>query len=256
MAGDVGQGGALRLSDSQGESIAALVLGERREVDPDAASPARGGGQFLRRDDDPHVYLSAGDQLARVDTRLIDWADPKVLSVPRDDVVAVAIDHSSTAPVRLRFDDATPVLADMPEGMKLKTYGANGARGAISGLRLTDVLAADARTTDVLALDFDTTYTATLFDGTVYELRLAKSGGKNYLALAASYAEPTLTDDDRASTVTLAAAEEKAAAAERAVPGINDRHAPWIYEVANWAHGNLTKTLSDVVEPIKDDDED
>ena len=124
-------------------------------------------------------------------------------------------------------------------------------RGALNGLRLTNVHEASSEAVKGLGFDKDQ-FVAKVKDGSVYHIDTATSGSSYYIQLNATYGKMIITAQDQASTQALALATTLADTAKGAVPGFNERHGKWVYEVSSYYHNRFTKQRSGMIEPVPD----
>ncbi|MBN1866018.1 DUF4340 domain-containing protein [Candidatus Sumerlaeota bacterium] len=260
----VGTEGTVRMTGSSGEEIASLALGKAREIEmePGAEMRRAWGGQFVRVGGDPFVYLANDRTYA--DTALTGWVETNIARVSGEDVEWVRIDHATTEPVRLAWDDGKLQLeGPVPEGMQPNENKIRSVRGALDYLHFTNVIRADSEQAE--AIDFTSTCTLKTLSGSVYAVRVgqrdeattpttpsaegSESKKKYFVGLSARYDEPFFTDDDTATTESLAAAKEKARKAEESVPEFNESHAPWLFEIPKWNCENLAPARHRLIEP-------
>lgn len=250
VEGETGTNGSVKLSDAQGKVVASLIIGDERSAPGDAPAAGqrpRSGGRFYRTGDDPYVYL-AQDSMSSLDVALRSWVETKVVEVKSEDIVSVSINHGSTETLALSWKSGSAELSPVDEGLQLKTSEAGSVQRALSNVTLNNVVTVDSD--EAKLLDFTTSYTATSKDGTVYHAAIAEAAGKRFLKLSADYGEMFLTASDSATTQSTATATIQAEMAKNRVPEFNKTHAPWVYEIATWAAGNLTKKRSELMEEI------
>lgn len=240
--------GVVRLTGEKGKDVATLYLGDERKgaENPDNPMMQRGGGRYVRVGGDPNVYLIQ-ENLYWLDTKTSTWAERDLLSVPRESIVDVRVDHPTTESLHLALSGSELKLDGLvPAGMQEKSYEVSSVAGALSSLRLEDVLTPTSAT--ALNIAFKDSFTATAKDGVVYKIQAGKAADKNYIKIAAEYSAMTLTSADKATTVTEAAAKDAAAKAQKEWPEINKKHAGWVYQVDEWTFKNLAKNKSDLLE--------
>ncbi|MFP4379456.1 MAG: DUF4340 domain-containing protein [Candidatus Sumerlaeia bacterium] len=248
LSKDSGEKGTLIFKNEKGDALATLRFGKEREGsgDPMSMGGRSGGGRYFLVNDDPHVYL-AEENLYWLNGRTRTWVDAEIMSVPREDIVAVEIDHGSTESLSLVGDNGNSLqLENLKEGYEQKRSAISSVAGALASLRLEDVL--PANTNKLQPEDFGVKYQAQSKDGTLYYLQAGSDNGDNYIMIRAKYTEPHFTDADKATTESLASAEEAAQEAQSQVAAFNARHEPWIYQISSWNYGNLTKERSDLME--------
>lgn len=245
--------GRVRLADAKGAALAELTWGREGKVqdaeDAESRQP-RSGGRYLLRGGDPWVYL-ANDDLAACKTETAPWVDPLVVSVPRDKIVGVHIDHGTTETLTLTWQDDKLQLKDMLPGMTMKQFEVDSLGQSLDGVRLTDVMPASDEKAQ--ALEFGTPCDIQSKDGTIYHVKTAQVGEKGsakkwYMQIATTYGSPVTTAADEATTVTQAAAEKAAKDAEAALPAFNEKRSPWVYELSEWNASKFAKKRSDLMQ--------
>ncbi len=242
---------SVRLTDSGQKDLVALYLGKDRksgaEPDMETGMPPKGGGRYVKLASDPNVYL-VEDEIFKMNPALSAWVDTSISSVPADKIVKVAIARPTTATVELAYQNGKLELQNIPPDLQTKKTEVDSVASALNGLRMTDVLSVDSPKTKDLV--FDTTFTATSKDGTIYTVAVShKEGQKDYIKLSAAYGEPFLTDSDKATTETQAAALTAATTAKEAIPEFNKKHGPWVYEISGWIAEKFMKTQKALTEP-------
>jgi hypothetical protein len=242
---------SVRLSDSVQKDIATLYLGKDRksgsEPDMEMGMPPKGGGRYVKLASDPNVYL-VEDTMFKMNPALNTWVDTSICSVPTDKIVKVSLAKPTTATVELAWQNGKLELQNIPPDRQAKKAEVDAVAGALNGLRMTDVLSVTGPKAKDLV--FDTTFTATSKDGTIYTVAVShKDGQKDYIKLSAACGEPFLTDADKATTQTQAAAQTAATQAKEAVPEFNKKHGPWVYEVSGWIAEKFLKTQKALTEP-------
>ena len=244
---EVGEEGGLKISDKKGKPLAVVSLGKRREVPFDPDLPMRAGGNYLRVGSDPYVYLTNQTELWSLEPKARGWADTAIMSVPSEDLTDIVLATATSGTAHLVWNDGALKPEIVPRGMQEKTSAINDIRSGLSVLRFDEVFG--AKTDRAKGIDFYSTLTATAKDGTVYCVRGGKRDTKRYIALGASCGQPFYTDDDKASTITLAAAKKKASEAQAAVPEFNKKHGPWVYEIEGWSYARFIRNPGDFIEP-------
>ena len=246
LAGERGSAGTIIIRNKSGREIVSLLIGEERkpqESNPDMMMGP--GGQFFLRGNDPAVYLASA-ALYWINPRTSSWVNTNVMSLSSNDIMTVSVDHNSTETFTMSWKDGKPVMTDLESGMELKMPAVSALKSAPASLYLNDVIGAESE--KAKGLNFDTVFSTNLKDGTCYIIRLTRDEEKYYMALSAVYDEPYITDEDQASTATLAAVEEKASKAREAVPDFNKKHSAWIYEIMQWNYEKLAKKRSEFIQ--------
>ena len=236
--------GSLKILDSSGEVIVALHRGNQRE----ASGSGRGGGRFLLRNGDANVYL-VDENLYSLNATLTSWVETEFCKVDTDAIQQVTINHGSTETFSADWSSGAPKIDSLTAGMKQKDYEYNNIRGALNGLRLTNVFGGDSETAKALDFQKDQ-FVAKAKDGSVYHVDTATSGSSYYIKMNAEYGEMITTTADKATTQALALAMANAEKAKAEVPMFNERHGIWVYEVSSYYFNRFTKKRSEMIEPI------
>lgn len=243
-------GGHVRLLAADGKVLADVFVGEERRGKPTAPggySPA--DGQYVRIAGDPWVYKTA--DVLTVDSKPKLWLKQEILKVPEADLQTVRVDDAGgTESFTISRTGAAPFQLEggAPEGMTVKDWAVENVARALSNLTLSDVLSADAGTSSSMA--FSGKYRATQKNGLTYEVGTARTGDKYYARVGAAY-EPSLnlalSDERTSDTVQAKSMDDPEAVAVK----LREQHAPWIYEISEFAWESLAKKRSDLLEPVR-----
>lgn len=238
--------GQVRLLDGDGKPLADLLLGKRRETK--GGQGLGGKGQFVRAGGDPAVYMSNATLfLEKTPTR---WLRRELLSLPADELTGLRVEHgdegASFAASRPEPDAPFELETPVPEGKKLKPGALDSLSRAVANLVLTDVMPANSE--DATAIEFGAAYRAATKTGWIYRIEAGEREGKYYVRLSAE-ANPeatikTVAGEEDAAEVPV----EESVAAQEEVKSFNERHGPWIYQIQKFAHDNIAKKLTDLLE--------
>lgn len=208
-----------------------------------------------------HVRLTSSDDVYLMTTSpqltasAIDLVDSDILSIEQDNVESVTVTGAEGIyTLKRQGDDGEIVLdGEMPEGKQFKGSDYRSVFSALTNLRFDDVIRDASRPLD---LKFDATYMCKVKDGTVYTLAIGKIDDKTYISCDAMHADKTMVAKERRveSEEELKGKEALLIARDNA-KGFSTRHAGWVYEIPEYKAGNLTKTLSDLLEDVPDEDE-
>lgn len=242
--------GRIELLDESGAKLADLRVGEQRT--PPASEEAGfvpREGQYVRAGDDKWVYkVKDRIDVASVPTT---WLQREILKLDEKVLKDVRIENSATTEsVHLVRTGTDPfkLITPVPEGMKEKTWGLSSVTNLLTNLTLTDVIpATDPKASSI---EYKATYLATQKNGVVYKVEAGELGEDRFLKLSASYDKAAdLSLSDERTSDSLAAKEIEPA--EGTVAAANERHSPWIYQVAAYQYGNASKKLSELIEEDK-----
>ena len=116
--------GSLRILDSDGKVIVALHRGNEREASADAAMGGGGSGRYIKRHDDPFVYL-VDESLYSLNTTMTGWVETEICSIETNIIQAISIDHDSTETFSVDWAMGAPKLDEVTSGMqpKLSEFG-------------------------------------------------------------------------------------------------------------------------------------
>ena len=175
------------LFDTEGQTLAAVVIGNTPQRARDAA--------FVRRGGEDQVYQTKGRVTAS--TRLNDWTDRDILKIPKDRVAEVIIEHPADEEhpeperVEIALDPLDPTGKSMVVGVPADrelTYATVGdaVLGALASLQFDDVAPAQE-----VEFPADQTTTATFHckDGLVLAFDLIDRDGTWWTKLSASFDE-------------------------------------------------------------------
>jgi hypothetical protein len=256
---EAGEAGLVTLRDSAGKDLAALVVGK---------SEWRGSKPkvYVRRASEDQVYLCSPRGTLDVMADAKSWIEPKFIELQNDRVQGVTIEHQDGERVeiaRSAVNHTKFAVQNLPAAEKERYEGvANGVAQALGyGLQLEDVR-------PVGEVDFTKEPVArTRFrcvDGLELLVELCKFEDKNWVRVAAAYvpppeapkAEPAPVPEDAGESTEGAATEdgkaEEAPEEEKKDVGkeaeeLNQRLAPWAFEVASYKSDVLARRMKDLV---------
>jgi hypothetical protein len=139
--GDEPENGRLLLRDGEGQILAGLYLGKRRESKDTEGGFGPPRGQFVRAEDDPAVYVS--NEALMVDKQPAQWLKRDLLSVQGEELSRIEVDHPNAAEdfilVRSAPEDPFELETAVPPGRKLKSGALGSVSRALANLKLEDV---------------------------------------------------------------------------------------------------------------------
>jgi len=263
--GSESESGLVTLRDSSGKDLASLVVGK---------SEWRGSKPkvYARRSSEDQVYLCSPRGTLSVVPDAKSWIEAKFIELQNDRVQSVSIEHEDGEQVEIgrSVENHTQfAIQNMPPGKSERYAGvANGVAQALGyGLQLEDVR-------PVTEVDFTKEPLAkTRFrcvDGLELLVETAKFEDKTWVRVAASFtpppeppkvenpAEPTPAGDEVAVTpsgeeeaAVEAATEEKPAEEKKDIAKeaaeLNERLAPWAFEVGSYKTDVLAKRMKDLL---------
>ncbi|MEM1092347.1 MAG: DUF4340 domain-containing protein [Pseudomonadota bacterium] len=244
-------------------------------------------GTYVRFADEAQSWLASGDLRFSANAR--DWLKKDLLDIPANRVRSASLAHSSGDRIELskaRPEDPNYGLDNLPDDREVLSPSAgNSIASAIAGLRFEDVAPASQENFQGLEIvqgEYET------FDGLRVSTRAFNREDKYYVMLdvafdaelaAQSKPEPSApaadaeeSDGEAADTeageagsfedtqaaqaaadaAAMAAYEESVAAAEAEAEALKPLTDGWVFEIPSYKHGNLTKSLEDLLKPLDD----
>jgi len=221
---------------SDGSLLTGVLIGKSQESGQDT---------FVRLASNDRVYVAENVPWFR--SRALDYVDPEIASVKREDVNAVTV----TTPegrytLKSKGEGDGVVMEGLPTGEKLKESDAKSVLTALVGLRFDDV----NKPGQVEGLKFDQEYVCRLDNSTEYRLKLAKKGEKTYLQCEAVYTDPTKVtiNTGQVDSPEELKRKETILLAQEYAQRFTLRHKGWVYEIPDWKAKFLTKKQSELFE--------
>jgi len=181
----------------------------------------------------------------------MDFIDKALTTVDRDKITSVTV-TSPDGSYTLKKEGTGSVIAleNMPAGKKLKDDDYERVFYMLTSLYFNDV---KKEASDAPELRFDRTYICRLADSTVYTLAAAKQDDKTYIKCDAMFTDKTLVTKERGveSEEELKKKEAKLLAKD-SVRTFSEKHAGWIYEIAQGQADNMTREVDDLLEDIEE----
>ena len=200
----------------------------------------------LLSDDD--VYAIQGSPW--FNTGATDYMNTQLLDVQREKISSVAVKTPEGSYILSSLPGSEEIqLEKMPESKQYKETVYKTVFGVLSGIRFDDVMNSSSTPED---LNFDHSYTCKLYDLTVYKLLIAKKDDETYVKISADFLDKTPVE----KTVGQVESEEELKTKEAkllatdAVKEFNATHKGWVYRIPSLKAGDLTKSLSDLIEDI------
>lgn len=217
---------------SDSSLLTGVIIGKTKEL---------GQGSYVRLASDDKVYEA--ENVPWFGSGAMSFIEQQLVSVNRDDIESVTVGYPGGKYV-LKTNEGSRdiVLEDIPAGKKLKSTEAQSVFSALTSLSLSDVKANPGDMT------FDKQYICRLKDSTEYTINIAVKDNKTYITCSAKFTQErpaTIRKDE--SEEELKAKEAKLVADDKANE-FTAAHQGWIYEIASYKAGNLTKQLSDLLE--------
>jgi hypothetical protein len=244
------------LLDSEGDEIAALVVGKRKfTLGTDE------GGTYVKEVDDPQTWLVTGE--LNPGARARDWLVREVSDIKDDDIARITITHPDGEVVSVYKnapEDANYLVENIPAGQELRRDTiANDTGRVLSNLLLDDVAKADS-----VAFPEDQTIRAVFegFAGFSVTVDLVEDGDNNWIRISGTApsgpAEPTVAQAAAEGAEAAAEAEAEAEGAEpkdwpAIIADLNARSAGWVYQLPGFEVAGIKKRMEEFVREIEDD---
>jgi hypothetical protein len=230
------------MKDRNGEPLCkSILLGKPRRSGTETRFP---NGQYVRLGRESSIYL--------IDTHFTSlpgepsgWLDRELVHVTAGAVKKIGCLSADGTRARYSLEragtDAELEPVEVPAGWKVKRSTVNRLAGALSSLRLSDVVSparAAELTTDgafPVRLEYE------LFDGTVYRIfpgTESEEADGCHLRLEVDYRRPPseAAGSEEASPEKGAAAETSPEERAREAEHLNERLSPWVFMVPRWQH--------------------
>ncbi|MCG8509896.1 MAG: DUF4340 domain-containing protein [Rhodospirillales bacterium] len=231
---DIEQEGAksalVSLMDESGEAVASLIVGKSKF---DMAGGS-GRGLYLRKPDEDRAWLAKGefDPGRNAD----EWLAKDILDIGGKEIRRITTNSSDGGVMVFARQDRESgfTLEGVDDGKKLKDDALSSLDGALSGLRLTDVAAADRK-----EMPEEKTVEAEIvtFGGLVLNLSLTDGEDGIWAAIEASAGAPAEADKTGQGKDPAEQAEE-----------INGRVSGWVFQVPDFKLRTLLKPRKDLIE--------
>jgi hypothetical protein len=248
----------VNLADANGDVIAALIVGKKRE--------STGKSSFYAREADSDAsWLASGSLNISEDSD--SWLDKKILELKRERIRAVQILHPDMEEIFVARDseeDENYEVYDVPEGSELKYEAvASGMGSALQYLSFVDVRPAEGfeppNRTPTTAQFW--TFDGLLVSVVIYSVAEVPENETFYAIfsvadacggperLKATGPEPAPAEEGEQTTAR--STEEIFAEVEE----LNAKLSSWVYELASFSKANLTKRMADLTQAIAVEEE-
>jgi Domain of unknown function (DUF4340) len=246
--------------DGSGEVLADVFIGRRRY---------HGGGEswYVREPDDATTWAVEGK--LRVPRRTSEWLDAELMSIGRDRIVDVMVEHAGGERIELAREDTTATgfeLLNLPEGRETKSPSSGSTFvGALDRLRFEDVLPAAQAD---LAETPDTVTTFTTEDGLRLVCELWNVDEDLLCRFKATVDESRAPVAEMGPALDAPQEGEELASPGDSVPGdsdredlesevaeINGRTEGWVYTLQSWKKTSFTTSMEDLLKELPGEDE-
>ena len=247
----------LVVKDAGGNVLADVVVG-------DLKWRSSGSSVYVRRADEARAFLCRGRLPSSLQAAAKGWVEREVVKVNTQDLADVRLVHADGEEIlleRMAPDSSQFLVANRPEEREERYRGvANGIASNLASLTLDDVWPASE-------VDFGSEPLATVEyakkDGQVIVVEAARYDDRNWIRISSLYREPepALVDTVPAEPGAEPGDEPEEAAGpdpeevRRAVAELNERLAPWAYQIPAYKFENLTKRMEDLLAEVEDEAE-
>ena len=218
-------------------AMASVLIGHTKE---------QGKGTYVRLDGSNDVYVTLDD--TSINMSAMNYIDKNITgAVNRDDVVSATVTSGEERYKLLPAGDGKITLKPLEEGRTLNETAAAEVLTAISYLQATDVLKSQT------GLDFTKRFVCQMKDSTVYTVNIAEKDKKFFVKVTADFTDtaPVQKAKRQETEEELKAKEAKLLARDAAIK-FATKHGLWVYEITSYAAGNMTKTMEDLLEEVKE----
>jgi hypothetical protein len=251
------KGTRVQLYGKNGLTLASVLLGKIREGAGERGVP---GGQYVRLGQDSTVYL-IDNHFTSFESDPTGWIEKRPVQVEADEVKRVACLNADGKTTQYFFEREQEgdefQLMNLPSGSKIKTSVVNRVAGALSSLRIEDVLDPSAAS-NLSSKTFDTLFEFTLFSGMIYRVSIASKvseGATCYLKIEADYRREALARTKEAgeglSEVPKGAQKTDNEYALE-TQELNARLSPWVYVIPGWQRDAFVTNPGQLFEASED----
>ena len=226
----------VKFLDDNGKTITGVVVGKMRDD----------GMSYARLVNSDEVYTV--DKTPWVKSSAIEYTNQELLTINKADIASVTVSSPNDTYTIVSDANGTEVtLKYVPFGKKQKSGDCRQVLEAVDNLKFDDVASAEKKS----GLKFDRKYECLLKDSSLYTFEIAKSGSKTYIKCSADFTDktPIKKEQEVESQGELKKKETKLIARDK-VKKFQETCGGWVYQIAEYKAGNLTKPLKELVEDI------
>ncbi|MGR8948258.1 MAG: DUF4340 domain-containing protein [Gammaproteobacteria bacterium] len=244
-----GTGVRVDIHNSSNEQLVSLIIGNERQ--------GRALGEanyYIRRVDDAASYLASGD--LDISAQVDDWLEPNIVDIDTERVRQITITPDGEDPVIIQKAKPTDnffTVANIPAGFKAKSRATVSSLGALLlSLRFEDVISASK----VSSSTPRGTVEALTFDGLTANLERYDYQDNEYVKMSFSFDENNVVAESLDSSEKTEDADEstRQSVAEE-VTALNAKTGSWLYKLPDFKMRMLDKRLSDLIEPVEEEEE-
>jgi hypothetical protein len=234
----------LVLQDSGGQSLASVLLGNRR--------PAKGASDaseiFVRLPEDPQAWLVEGRLPSNQSAK--DWLDKEVLKLDQGRIRSLKLNHGDGQSVFVHKSERSAgdfQLADIPKGREVQSaYSVNSIATVFTDLTLEDV-----KPQSQIKFESSPPLKAELasFDGLRIVMETSKEGEQTYARFQARFAPAAEATSEAPARTEGKSAEEVKKESET----LNARWKGWAYVLPEYRLSSLSQKQADLLKPVDQD---
>jgi hypothetical protein len=247
------KGTAIIFADAKGKTLVRVCLGEPMKGGQGGIFPE---GQYVLLGNGKTVYL-VDKQFESFAKSPSEWLKKDLIDVKAADVREVVCLDPDGKTTRFAFKRQAKGK-DLEQvhpapGKKIERTSLNRLAGALSGLRIEDVLdptkgKASIGMKDSSRLEYR------LFNGMVYDLypgKKCKEAGSCYLKVGVRYENPGPTSESSGKDAHGKKKEDAGKQVEQKAESLNKKLGRWIYKIPQWKHEALVTDLESLVKKEK-----
>ncbi len=262
---------AVSHNDAKGVEVAIDGLTKPLKLIVGKAAPDSSNETYVRLTDQTHSLLV--DVKLDASKKTTNWLRQPLLNLPSEQVQKVVIRHPDGSSLTVARKDRTQndlVPADLPPGRELKyPTAADPIATVVTNLQLQDVVPVSQL--DPAKQKNAVTARYTLFSGLTVSFTAFKHAGHDYVQAQAGFDQAehhrfaaSVKPTQQKSSATNAADKNQAKdaqakpkdkhsaeAVDAHAKALNQRFKGWVYQIPGYKYDNLTKTLDDLLKPVK-----
>jgi len=229
---------------NQGETtIASLIVGYDRIARSDNSLHEI----YVRKPNDKQSWAVEG--LLKLEKQAKDWLEKTIINVEGSRIRDVVISENEAQIIHIfkqKPSDSDYQMANLPEkAMISSSYSVNQMAHFLANLDMEDVSISDS-----IATNTGRSIVFSAYDGLQVTLNLVKQNDVYYAKFAAAYVEPSVievAEGEEAPTL------KSAAEVQKEVVELNQKLAPWIYELQRYKANYLFKQPSELYKIVEEE---
>ena len=244
----------IHLKGEKNQPFADILLGKTRETGGEAAFP---DGHYVILGQGPEIYL-IDKHFASFDKEPAAWLNKELVRVKTNDIRKISCLSADGKILLYRFErpqkgkEFQPII--FPTGSKLNPSALNRLAGALSSLRMEDVIH-PSTTEKPIDMEIIARFEYQLFDGTLYRVFVGKACSETescQVKLDVDYHQPAgATNEpikDESSTKEEAGSEKTPEESAYEAKQLNERLSPWVFIIPKRQHDAFITDLNQLLE--------